>query len=128
MLAPESILFHVGEYISEAINILWLVIITRWVIKAAKEWLYDEYRMFIDAKHHVRKLMHVRRNLAVYLLLWLEFIVASDIIDTMLHLDQQKLILLGGLIVIRVVVWYMLDKEIAEYEKMKALREARTKK
>ena len=128
MLATESILFIVWEYIGDAINILWLFIITRWVVKAARDWLKDEWKMIVDAKHHVRKLMHVRRDLAVYLLLWLEFIVASDIIDTMLHLDKEKLILLGGLVVIRVVVWYMLDKEITEYEKMKVLREERIKK
>ena len=119
----EDILLQVGDDISAIINILGLVIITWWVIKATKEWILDEYKMTIDEKHYTRKLMHVRRNLAIYLLLWLEFIVASDIIDTMLHLDMEKLILLGWLIVIRVVVGYMLDKEIKEYEEMKLLRE-----
>ena len=70
----------------------------------------------------------MRRDLAMYLLLWLEFIVASDIIDTMLNLDMQTLILLGWLILIRVVVWFMLDKEISEYEKMKERREQRARK
>lgn len=123
MLAPENIVFIVWEHISEAINILWLLVITWGVAKSAKSWLKNEYAMFMDEKHYVRKLMHVRRDLAVYLLLGLEFVVASDIINTMLHLDMEKLLLLGGLIIIRVVVWYMLDKEIAEYEKMKELKE-----
>jgi hypothetical protein len=46
----------------------------------------------------------------------------------MLSLDRQKLILLGGLILIRIVVGYMLDKEISEYEKMKEKRKRKERK
>lgn len=70
----------------------------------------------------IRRLMHTRRNLAMYLLMWLEFIVAADIIDTMLNLDFRKLMLLWGLIIIRIVIGYTLDNEIKEYEKMKKER------
>jgi len=128
MFSAEHIIYVVGEHISYAINILWLIVITWWVIKAARSRLIDEYGMYIAKKLHAKKLMHVRRDLAIYLLLWLEFIVASDIIDTMLNLDRQKLILLWGLILIRIVVGYMLDKEITEYEKMKDKREKRASK
>ena len=71
---------------------LGLVIIARGVLKGAKSWIEDEWSMYRDGKQHMRKLMHVRRNLAVYLLLGLEFIVAADIIDTMLHIHTLLLL------------------------------------
>lgn len=113
---------EIGNIISQIINILWLLIIAWGVAKAFKRFLRYEYKiLFHDG--HTKKMMHVRRNLAIYLLLWLEFIVASDIIDTMLHLDMEKLLLLGGLIIIRIVVGYSLDKEIKDYEELKRLKE-----
>lgn len=117
-----GLMYDLWELISRAINIIGLGIIAWWVAKWLLRFLrYEKKIIFNDG--HTQKMMHVRRNLAIYLLLWLEFIVASDIIDTMLNLDQQKLLLLGGLIVIRIIVWYSLDKEIKEYEEMKRKKE-----
>ena len=88
------LLAETGELISQVINVVGLIIIARGVAKAVKRWLKDEYEIMFK-NNHVSSLMHVRRNLAIYLLLGLEFIVAADIIDTMLHLDMEKLLLLG---------------------------------
>jgi len=47
----------------------------------------------------------------------LEFVVAADIIHTMINFDLNNLLLLGLLVAIRIVIGYTLEKEIITYEK-----------
>lgn len=54
----------------------------------------------------------VRIMLAQYILLGLEFLVASDVIYTIRAHDQQSLVLLVVLVVLRVLLSYSLDREI----------------
>ncbi len=97
------------------INVIWLVIIALGVLKAVINVVIYEYHI-MRGKKAINKLMHVRRNLAIYLLLWLEFVVAADIIHTLVHFDLNNLILLGLLVVIRIIIGYMLEKEIQPLE------------
>jgi uncharacterized membrane protein len=56
-----------------------------------------------------KKLRHV---LGYYLLLGLEFLIAADIIDTLMKPSVQDLIVLGAIVLIRTVISYSLNAEL----------------
>src|SRR5436305_4638197 len=55
---------------------------------------------------------HLRHLLGYYLLLGLEFLIAADIIDTLMKPSVQDLIVLGAIVVIRTVISYSLNAEL----------------
>ncbi len=56
----------------------------------------------------------LRRNLGSYLLLGLEFLIAADIVYTILEPNMDEVIVLAVIVAIRTVLTYSLDKEVAE--------------
>jgi len=58
-----------------------------------------------------KRLRHV---LGYYLLLGLEFLIAADIIDTLMRPSSQHLIVLGAIVAIRTVISYSLNSELAQ--------------
>src|SRR5262245_22595779 len=56
-----------------------------------------------------RKLRHV---LGYYLLLGLEFLIAADIIDTLMKPNPQEMLVLGAIVAIRTVISYSLNGEL----------------
>src|SRR6059036_4153324 len=60
---------------------------------------------------------HLRHLLGYYLLLGLEFLIAADIIDTLMKPSVQDVIVLGAIIVIRTVISYSLNAELKSEQK-----------
>ena len=56
------------------------------------------------------------RRFGTYLLLGLEFLIASDILKTVLEPTLNELALLGGIVVLRTILSVFLNKEIKELE------------
>jgi uncharacterized membrane protein len=54
----------------------------------------------------------LRHGLGFYLLLGLEFLIAADIIDTLMKPSLQDLIVLGAIVLIRTVISYSLNAEL----------------
>jgi uncharacterized membrane protein len=54
----------------------------------------------------------LRQVLGYYLLLGLEFLIAADIIDTLMKPTTQDLVVLGAIVVIRTVISYSLNSEL----------------
>ncbi len=54
----------------------------------------------------------LRHALGYYLLLGLEFLIAADIIDTLMKPTVQDLIVLGAVVAIRTVISYSLNAEL----------------
>jgi uncharacterized membrane protein len=61
----------------------------------------------------------LRHLLGYYLLLGLEFLIAADIIDTLMKPTQQDLLVLGAIIVIRTVISYSLNVELKSEQQPK---------
>lgn len=59
----------------------------------------------------------IKRYLGSYILLSLEVLIASDIIETILNPSTQDIIILGGIVVIRTAISYFLGKEIEQTHK-----------
>lgn len=69
------------------------------------------------SEERVRGINLERAELGRYILAGLELFIVSDIIHTALSLALSDLIFLGLLVVIRSVISYFLDREIAEIRK-----------
>ncbi len=54
----------------------------------------------------------LRQVLGYYLLLGLEFLIAADIIDTLMKPSPQDLLVLGSIVLIRTVISYSLNAEL----------------
>ncbi|WGQ11339.1 DUF1622 domain-containing protein [Pedobacter gandavensis] len=60
----------------------------------------------------LQKTVHIKIEVGYYLLLGLEFLIASDIIETIVNPSFQDLGILAGTVVIRTGLSYFLNKEI----------------
>ena len=70
-------------------------------------------------RNELKRLTNIRKLRAVfgtYLLLGLEFLIASDILKTVLEPTLNELAILGGIVVLRTVLSVFLNKEIKELE------------
>src|SRR5215468_7907466 len=56
----------------------------------------------------------LRHVLGYYLLLGLEFLIAADIIDTLMKPSTKDLIVLGAIVAIRTVISYSLNAELSQ--------------
>ena len=100
-------------YIGMAIMIIW------WVKSL---WLLGR-RLIID---HGIPMWTIRIKLGHYLVLALEFLVAKDVLESIVNPSYQGLITLWAIVTIRTVLSYFTNKEIAEVkEEMKADEEAK---
>lgn len=57
----------------------------------------------------------VRHQFASYLLLALEYLIAADIIATVIHPTFEEIAILASTVVIRTVISYFLEKEIRNF-------------
>ena len=57
----------------------------------------------------------LRHQFASYLLLALEFLIAADIIATVIHPTFEEIAILASIVVIRTVISYFLEKEISSF-------------
>ena len=68
----------------------------------------------------------IREHLGYYLLLALEFLIAVDIIETLMHPDWKELGVLAGLVVLRTVMGFSLNWELKEIEEKRRSDEQST--
>jgi uncharacterized membrane protein len=61
----------------------------------------------------------LRRVFGYYLLLGLEFLIAADIIDTLMKPSVQDLIVLGAIVLIRTIISYSLNAELKSEHRTK---------
>ena len=107
------------EVIGAIFGYIGIVIMVIWW---AKSLYLLVYRWLIDHKIPMGK---IRIKLGHYLVLALEFLVAKDILESIVNPSYQWLITLWAIVTIRTVLSYFTNKEIAEVkEEMKADEEA----
>ena len=73
-----------------------------------------------DARAFLSGMTQVRCRLGTYLLLGLEFLIASDVITTILHPTRDELIAVALLVAIRTAIGYFLGKEMSEVREAEA--------
>lgn len=94
------------------ISVLGVLVIVFGVLCGAVRFLRSEVASVRGASvdDERRKL---RQVLGYYLLLGLEFLIAADIIDTLMKPEPRELIVLGAIVAIRAVISYSLNSELA---------------
>ena len=103
------------EYLHHAtfgISVLGVLVIIFGVLCGAVRFLHSEVAAARGANVEGER-RKLRQVLGYYLLLGLEFLIAADIIDTLMKPATQDLIILGAIVAIRTVISYSLNSELA---------------
>ncbi|MCC7572056.1 MAG: DUF1622 domain-containing protein [Candidatus Methanofastidiosum sp.] len=108
-------LVQIIEYISLAIGLVGIAVIIYGSIISFVKFLNNELKR-IKAKIYLKDNDILRLSFGTYLLLGLEFLIAADIIRTILKPSLEEVAILGAIVAIRTVINYFLDIEIDEVQ------------
>lgn len=108
-------LTYILDILATSIGIISLFIIIYGVGIALFSFVKNE-RGRLNGTYSPMNIRKLRASFGTYLLLGLEFLIASDIIKTVLDPAIDELIILAGVVVIRTVLSVFLNKEIKELE------------
>ena len=102
---------HFMHLVSMSIGLVGCLILTYGVSVGLFRFFRVE-RLFWAGKKLGTERETLRHQLAYYLLLSLEFLIAADIIDTIVQPSLKELAILGGIIAIRTVISLSLNWEL----------------
>ena len=103
------------EYAAEAIDIVGIIIVLIGAIKFVVHAVPIEIKR-LRGIACARELRHLRLQLGSYIVLAIEFMIVSDIINTVLTKTMEDLYYLIGLIIARTAISFFLGKELNEIE------------
>ena len=103
---------QVLQYIALTIGVVGAGVIIWGVMLAVCELIRLEQRRF-RGEDICRPREIVRHHLGSYLLLGIEFLVAADIIHTIISPNLEAILLLAVVVAIRTLLGYFLDRELA---------------
>lgn len=95
------------------ISVISLLIVTYGVLVGFVAFLRNEIKRF-NGTYTINNIRQLRADFGSYLLLRLEFLIASDILKTVVDPTLDELAILGGVVVVRTVLSVFLNKEIKE--------------
>jgi uncharacterized membrane protein len=72
------------------------------------------YVEFFHREGKFAQYQELRRSVGIYIILGLEFMIVSDLLNTIKQRTHEALIILGALVVIRTIISYFLGKEMKE--------------
>ncbi len=104
-------IMHFMHLVSFAIGLAGCLILTYGVAVGLFHWLRIE-GMFWAGKESRSERKALRHQLAYYLLVSLEFLIAADIIDTLVNPSLEELAILGGVVAMRTVISFSLSWEM----------------
>ena len=102
--------------ISIAIGAIGVIVITWGAVISMADFCILEVRR-LKGKNPYAERNHIRRYLSSYLLIGLEYMIAADLIRTLINPTIQELIVLGAMVAIRTVTSYFLNREMELYHK-----------
>ncbi len=110
------------EYLHHAsvgIGILGVLVICFGVATGLARFMKSEF-LAVRGRNVDEARKQLRHLLGYYLLLGLEFLIAADIIDTLMKPSAQDLLVLGAIIVIRTVISFSLNAELKSDQQHRA--------
>lgn len=105
------------DIIAKVISIVSLLIVAYGAILAFLVFIKNEFSRF-SGGYQASNIAKSRMTLGSYLLLGLEFLIASDIIQTIVDPSLDELITLGGIVILRTILSVFLNKEIKEIKEI----------
>jgi len=109
-----DIIKEVLIYAPEIIDLMGVIILLIGFVRGVIEFFKMEISRFKGKGNQFRTMQILRCDVGLYILLSLDFIITSDIINSMMHTEIDDLINLGAIVVLRTVIGYFLGKEIEE--------------
>lgn len=103
------------EELATIISIISIVVVVYGTFVATCAFLKAEILRF-RKKYNVQRLRLLRADLGTYLLLGLELLIAADILKTIVEPGLHELGILSGIVVLRTVLSFFLNKEILEID------------
>lgn len=103
---------QVVDYVALGIGFIAALLIIYGVILGVVEVVRAEWRGLAAHERKPEIFEGIRYDIGFHLLLGLEFLIAADIIRTIVRPGLEELAILGGLVAIRTVISYFLGKEI----------------
>ncbi len=94
------------------VGIIGLIVIVWGVLVVVVDFLRLEYAALRSSKKQKDDTKNIRVQLGSYILLGLEFMIAGDIMHTVLQPSKDSLIVLGSIVAIRTVISFFLNKEL----------------
>ena len=110
----ETFLTKVFDVLSIGIGTIGVAIIVWGVVLTLYRLLKLEYSR-LNHKSIYRERESVRHRFATYLLLALEFLIAADIISSVINPTFEEIAILASIVIIRTVISYFLEKEIIRF-------------
>ena len=101
------------EEVAFYISVLSMLVISYGSLLAILNFIRNEIRR-ANGKFSFMTLNMIKINFSYYLLLGLDFLIASDVIRTIVENTMQELTILGVSVVIRTVLSYFLGKEMTD--------------
>ena len=105
---------YILSQIAAVVDVIGVIILLYGFIKVLIKYVLIEIKNFKMTS--VRDLQPIRCEIGIYILLALDFLIASDIIHTITELTDKQLIELSVMIVLRTAIGYFLGKEVNEIE------------
>ena len=99
------------HHASFGISVLGVLVIVFGVLCGLVRFLRSEISAVRGANVEMDR-RRLRRVLGYYLLLGLEFLIAADIIETLMKPTTQDLVFLGAIVAIRTIIGYSLNSEL----------------
>jgi len=106
--------FEVAEWTAKIIEAIGVIILLLGFSRGFVKYLQLELNRLKGGKGIFSAIQIVRCDIGLYILLALDFIIASDIISSLIHTNLEELLNLGIIVIIRAVIGYFLSKEIDE--------------
>lgn len=120
--ATFSLSDHLGpltpavEWMVVVIELFAIAILLLGLFRFARSFLSGEI-MERDAHERSHRLNLGRLSLGRHILSGLEVLIVADLIRTMLHLSLDNIMLLGGLVAIRSLISFFLERELSHLER-----------
>lgn len=106
-------IFSLFKEIAEVIDIIGIAILLFGFVKEFLKYIITEFKNGIVSTP-IQPIQKIRCQIGIYILLTLDFLIASDIILSVIDLSMEELIKLAVTILLRITMGYFLGKEIDE--------------
>lgn len=104
------------EELATVINLISIFVVAYGTLIATGAFIKTEI-LRLRGKHNIQLLRMLRADLGTYLLLALELLIAADILKTIVEPGLHELAILAGIVVLRTILSFFLNREILEIDK-----------
>ncbi|MBK9161713.1 MAG: DUF1622 domain-containing protein [Nitrosomonadales bacterium] len=95
------------------------IAIVMWGVVEGVVKLLARFRSLLDKASEPVPISHIRLAIGEKIALGLDFFLAGDIIQTIIIPSWESLAILGGIVIIRTVIAFFLNKDLKEFAEQK---------